>query len=175
MSPRSLAFGIAALAVLALGGTLAISPLNGRSVAVTSVLAPAAETRQVPTSDTQVKLSFAPVVKAVAPSVVNVYATTIEQQSSSPFANDPFFQRFFGGQGQFQSRPRESQSLGSGVIVDGSGMILTNRHVIEGATDVRIALQDGREFAVDIAVEDAQTDLAVLKIRDPKGATFPAI
>jgi serine protease Do len=176
MSLRSLALGIAALAILAIGGTLALSPFNGRSMAVAPVAPPpTAEARQVPTSDTQIKLSFAPVVKAVAPSVVNVYATTIEQQSSSPFANDPFFQRFFGGQGQFQSRPRESQSLGSGVIVDASGMILTNRHVIEGATDVRIALSDGREFAVDIAVEDAQTDLAVLKIRDPKGATFPAI
>ncbi len=175
MSLRSMAFGIAALAILAVGGTLALSPFNDRSVAQTTVQAPPAETRQVPASDTQIKLSFAPVVKAVAPSVVNVYATTIEQQSSSPFANDPFFQRFFGGQGQFQSRPRESQSLGSGVMVDASGMILTNRHVIEGATDVRIALSDGREFAVDVAVEDAQTDLAVLKIRDPKGATFPAI
>jgi len=176
MSLRSLALAIAALAILGLGGTLALSSFNGRSVALTPASTPPlTEARQVPTSDTQVKLSFAPVVKAVAPSVVNVYATTIEQQSSSPFANDPFFQRFFGGQGQFQSRPRESQSLGSGVIVDASGMILTNRHVIEGATDVRIALSDGREFAVDIVVEDAQTDLAVLKIRDPKGATFPAI
>ncbi|WP_375450436.1 Do family serine endopeptidase [uncultured Devosia sp.] len=143
-------------------------------MALTPVAAPPSE-RVVPASDGQIKLSFAPVVKAVAPSVVNVYATTIEQQSASPFANDPFFQRFFGGQGQFQSRPRESQSLGSGVMVDSSGMILTNRHVIEGATDVRIALSDGREFAVDVTVEDAQTDLAVLKIRDPKGATFPAI
>jgi len=173
MSMRSLALAVAALAVLAVGGTLALAPFGQAGMALTPVAPPPAETRQVPESDGQVKLSFAPVVKAVAPSVVNVYATTIEQQSASPFANDPFFQRFFGGQGQFQSRPRESQSLGSGVMVDASGMILTNRHVIEGATDVRIALSDGREYPVDIAVEDAQTDLAVLKIRDPKGATFP--
>ncbi|HTM77645.1 MAG TPA: DegQ family serine endoprotease, partial [Devosia sp.] len=172
-TPRILAFTIGTCAVLAVAGTLALAPFNAHSVAQVAVAQP--DNRQVPTSDGQVKLSFAPVVKAVAPSVVNVYATTIEQASSSPFANDPFFQRFFGNQGQFQSRPRESQSLGSGVIVDGSGMILTNRHVIEGATDVRIALSDGREYPVDIAVEDAQTDLAVLKIRDPKGATFPAI
>lgn len=176
MSMRSLAVAVAAFVVLAVGGTLALAPFEQRSVALTPVAAPPpAETRQVPVSDSQVKLSFAPVVKAVTPSVVNVYATTIEQQSTSPFASDPFFQRFFGGQGQFQSRPRESQSLGSGVMVDPSGVILTNRHVIENATDVRIALSDGREYPVDIAIEDAQTDLAVLRIRDPKGATFPAI
>ncbi|KKC39874.1 serine protease [Devosia epidermidihirudinis] len=131
-------------------------------------------TRVVPTSAQQTKLSFAPVVKAVAPSVVNVYATRIEQQSTSPFANDPFFSRFFG-QGQFQTRPRESRSLGSGVITEASGVILTNRHVIEGATDVRIALSDGREFPVDIVLEDEQTDLAVLRVRDPGKVTFPAI
>tara|TARA_R110000868_G_scaffold1566_3_gene12650 strand:- start:53 stop:1336 length:1284 start_codon:yes stop_codon:yes gene_type:complete len=114
------------------------------------------------------------VVKTVSPSVVNVYATRIEQQSVSPFANDPFFSRFFG-QRQFQSRPRESQSLGSGVIVEAGGVILTNRHVIEGATDVRIALSDGREFAVDVVIEDAQTDLAVLRVQQAGGTEFPAI
>ena len=113
-------------------------------------------------------------VKTVSPSVVNVYATRIEQQSVSPFANDPFFSRFFG-QRQFQSRPRESQSLGSGVIVEAGGVILTNRHVIEGATDVRIALSDGREFAVDVVIEDAQTDLAVLRVQQAGGTEFPAI
>ena len=182
MSPRSLALGVAVLAVLAVGGIVALAPFNGPSVAVTPGLAvtPAAiqvqpPTEQTPASTTQVKLTFAPVVKAVAPSVVNVYATRIEQQAASPFANDPFFQRFFGGQGQFQARPRESQSLGSGVIVDPSGVILTNRHVIESATDVRIALSDGQEYAVEVVVEDAQTDLAVLRIKTPNGATFPAI
>ena len=175
MSTRSLAVAVATFVVLAVGGTMALAPFGQAGVAQAPVAAQPAEARQVPASDGQVKLSFAPVVKAVTPSVVNVYATTIEQQSASPFASDPFFQRFFGGQGQFQSRPRESQSLGSGVMVDPSGVILTNRHVIENATDVRIALSDGREYAVDVAIEDAQTDLAVLRIRDPKGATFPAI
>ncbi|WDR03182.1 Do family serine endopeptidase [Devosia algicola] len=111
----------------------------------------------------------------MAPSVVNVYSTRIEQQNVSPFANDPFFQRFFGQQGQFQSRPRESQSLGSGVIVDGSGVILTNSHVVDGGTEVHISLSDGREYAVDVVLDDKKTDLAVLKIRDPKGQTFPAL
>lgn len=178
MSMRSWILASCAVAVLAVGGTLAFSPWNAPSLAQVAAPpaappAPAAEI-QVPRSDAEIKLSFSPVVKAASPSVVNVYATRIEQQTVSPFANDPFFSRFFG-RGQFQSRPRESQSLGSGVIVDASGVILTNRHVIEGATDVRIALSDGREFAVDIVIEDAQTDLAVLRVRQPGDATFPAI
>ncbi|QQR37814.1 Do family serine endopeptidase [Devosia oryziradicis] len=173
---RTLVLAGVAVAALAIGGTLAFSPWNGPSQAqvAVAVAPPQPAPRVVPRSDEQVKLSFAPVVKAVSPSVVNVYATRIEQAQASPFANDPFFSRFFG-QGQLQTRPRESRSLGSGVIVDAGGVILTNRHVIEGATDVRIALSDGREFAVDIVIEDAQTDLAVLRVRDPGSTNFPAI
>ncbi|MCS6761158.1 MAG: Do family serine endopeptidase [Candidatus Devosia symbiotica] len=189
MSMRTLFVAAAAIMILAIGGTLAFAPWNAPSIAQTgvgealvtpasvapaSVAALATEIRAVPASDSAVKLSFATVVKAVSPSVVNVYATRIKQQAVSPFANDPFFSRFFGRE-QFQSRSRQSQSLGSGVIVEKSGVILTNRHVIEGATDVRITLSDGREFAVDIVIEDAQTDLAVLRMRDPGDAVFPAI
>ncbi|KFC62863.1 Serine protease MucD/AlgY associated with sigma factor RpoE [Devosia sp. LC5] len=181
MSMRSWIMASCAVAVLAVGGTLAYSPWNAPSLAQATAPVPApvppapvAPSVEVPRSDAEIKLSFSPVVKAASPSVVNVYATRIEQQTVSPFANDPFFSRFFG-RNQFQSRPRESQSLGSGVIVDAGGVILTNRHVIEGATDVRIALSDGREFAVDIVIEDAQTDLAVLRVRQPGDAVFPAI
>jgi serine protease Do len=176
MSLRALLLAGVAMLGLAVGGTLAFSPWNAPTVA--QVAAPVApllsDNRVVPQSEDQMRLSFAPVVKAASPSVVNVYATRIERQAVSPFASDPFFSRFFG-EGQFQSRPRESRSLGSGVIVDAGGVILTNRHVIEGATDVRIALSDGREFAVDIVIEDAQTDLAVLRVREPGEAQFPAI
>jgi serine protease Do len=151
-------------------------------IAASAVATPAAPqvadvsppTRTVPQTQAELQLSFAPIVKAVTPSVVNVYATTVTQQSSSPFANDPFFQRFFGGD-LFDQRPRESQSLGSGVIVDASGIILTNHHVVEGATDIRVSTADGHEYAVDLALDDEKTDLAVLKVRDPKGASFPAI
>jgi len=132
--------------------------------------------RTVPESRTHVQMSFAPVVKQVTPSVVNVYATTISQRSSSPFQNDPFFQRFFGDNGPFSGgRPQKSQSLGSGVIVDGSGVIITNEHVIAGATDIRIATSDGQEYAVDLVLEDPKTDLAVLKVKDTRGASFPAL
>ena len=167
------------MAVCGLAVTLTVAgslPWIGASLAQDGVpAAPGiADTRVVPGSQGQIQLSFAPVVKAASPSVVNVYATRIEQQVLSPFANDPFFSRFFG-QDQFQTRPRESQSLGSGVIVDAGGVILTNSHVIEGATDVRIALSDGREFPVEVVIEDVQTDLAVLRVRQPGDTVFPAI
>jgi Do/DeqQ family serine protease len=176
MSLRTLMFSILTLLVLAGGGTLALAPWTGAPPVQAqgeNIEAPEVQ-RAVPQSDAQITLSFAPIVQAVSPSVVNVYATRIEQQAVSPFANDPFFSRFFGEQ-YFQSRPRESRSLGSGVIVDAGGVILTNRHVIEGATDVRIALSDGREFAVDVVIEDEDTDLAVLRVRDAGGVEFAAI
>jgi Do/DeqQ family serine protease len=153
-------------------------PVADQAAAVQSpVVQPAAiETKAVPTSRTEVQMSFAPIVKAVTPSVVNVYATTISPQATSPVLSDPFFQQFFGGDNPFApSGPQKSQSLGSGVIVDASGVILTNHHVIEGATDIRISTTDGHEYAVDLALDDPKTDLAVLKIKDPKGASFPAL
>ncbi|MEQ1901547.1 MAG: DegQ family serine endoprotease [Devosia sp.] len=130
--------------------------------------------REVPKSETEVQLSFAPIVREVTPAVVNVYATKVEQGVQSPFADDPFFSRFFGGD-MFQSRPRTSQSLGSGVIVDPVGIIVTNSHVVHGADDIRIALSGGREYAVRLLLDDPKSDLAVLKIADPNGRTFPAL
>src|SRR5690606_20320855 len=104
-----------------------------------------------------------------------VYATTVSQEAVSPFAADPFFRRFFGDGGMLRQRPRQSQSLGSGVIVDASGVILTNSHVVEGATDIRIATADGREFAVELVLDDPETDLAVLRVRDPADEPFAAL
>jgi serine protease Do len=130
----------------------------------------------VPTSNGDIQLSFAPIVKKVAPAVVNVYATTVTKASPSPFAADPFFQRFFGGNSPlFQSRPRTSQSLGSGVIIDKSGLILTNSHVVHGATDVHVTLSDGHEYAVKTVLDDTKTDLAALKITDRLDHDLPVI
>jgi len=130
-----------------------------------------AQTTQVPESQSQIQLSFAPLVKQVAPSVVNVYAERRARQQRSPFAGDPFFERFFGGRGLGQ--PRNQNSLGSGVIVDAAGIIVTNHHVIKDADDVKIALSDGREYAAVIILKDEQSDLAILQVTED--VNFPAI
>jgi Do/DeqQ family serine protease len=126
--------------------------------------------RQVPTSSDQVTLSFAPVVKRVSPTVVNVYASRRVAPQTSPFFADPFFRQFFGNGGQ----PRVEQALGSGVIIDASGLVVTNFHVIEQADEVKVALADHRELAADIVLKDQRSDLAVLRVRDP-GGKLPTI
>jgi len=180
MIARNFVLAVAVLAVAAIGGAAATRAFHeGRAIAARPAdltVAQADTDRQVPQSQAQMQLSFAPVVKQVAPAVVNVYATTITKQSNSPFADDPFFSQLFGGSNpMFQSRPRESQSLGSGVIIDKSGIIVTNSHVVNGATDVKVAVQDGHQYDVDVLINDSKTDLAVLKIKDAGGKTFPAL
>jgi Do/DeqQ family serine protease len=103
---------------------------------------------------------------------VNVYAARVVE-NRNPFMEDPFFRRFFGGGGG--AMPQQVQrSLGSGVIVDASGLIMTNNHVIEGASEVKIALADKREFEAEIVLKDSRTDLAVLRVKDGR-EQFPAI
>ncbi len=127
----------------------------------------------VPGSREAIKLSFAPIVKHVAPAVVNVYATS-RVQVRSPFEGDPFFERFFGGDLFGGPRERQRSSLGSGVIVDPSGVIVTNNHVVGDATDVKVALSDGRELPATILLKDERTDLAILKIGNGK-EDFPVL
>jgi Do/DeqQ family serine protease len=133
-------------------------------------LAAFAQQRQVPASAAQLQLSFAPVVQRVAPAVVNVYASHIVE-NQNPLMADPFFRQFFGGG---MPRAQVERSLGSGVLIDPSGLIVTNYHVIEGASDVKIALADKREFPADIVLKDQRSDLAVLRV---KGANerFPTL
>ncbi len=140
---------------------------------VATAAAATAETNVVPEGRQAIKLSFAPVVKRVAPAVVNVYATS-RVQVRSPFEGDPFFERFFGRGSPFAPRERERSSLGSGVIVDAGGVIVTNNHVVGDATEIKVALSDGREFPAKILLKDERTDLAVLKIEDG-GNPFPVL
>lgn len=124
--------------------------------------------RQAPETRQQVTLSFAPVVQRAIPAVVNVYGVRVERRPSNPFMDDPFFRRFFGDGGFGIPRERAQQSLGSGVIVDArTGLVVTNHHVIEGMTEVKVALADRREFEADIVLRDPRTDLAVLRIKQP--------
>lgn len=130
---------------------------------------------KVPSNATEIKLSFAPLVKAAAPAVVNVYATRkVRAKARNPFFDDPFFERFFGRNGFGAPRERVERSLGSGVIVDPSGVIVTNNHVIDGATEVRVALADRTEFEADVVLDDERTDLAILKVRG-NGKKLPAL
>jgi S1-C subfamily serine protease len=131
-----------------------------------------ASAAQVPQSPAQVQLTFAPIVKRVAPAVVNVYARSVVQTQTNPLFADPFFQRFFGASPEF--RQRVQQSLGSGVIVRADGVILTNNHVIENGQDIVVALSDRREFKAKVLLADSHTDLAVLKI-DTKGERLPTV
>ncbi|MGM4917537.1 DegQ family serine endoprotease [Tardiphaga sp. 813_E8_N1_3] len=142
------------------------------AIVLSSALAPAvAQDRRVPTSPTEMKLSYAPIVQRVQPAVVNVYAAKTVQ-NRNPLLDDPVFRRFFGGQGM---QPEQMQrSLGSGVMVDASGLVVTNNHVIEGADQVKVSLADKREFEAEIVLKDSRTDLAVLRIKDTK-EKFPTL
>ena len=126
--------------------------------------------RLTPADRPQITLSFAPVVKRVTPAVVNVYASRTVRQANNPLFDDPFFRQFFGGG---QPSPRTAQSLGSGVIIDASGLVVTNHHVIEGMTDVKVALSDKREFDAEIVLRDPRTDLAILRLKG--GSNFPVL
>ncbi len=136
-----------------------------------------AQAKAVPGSRTELELSFAPVVRQVAPAVVNIYAKrVVAQRSVSPLFDDPFFKRFFGEDFGLFGRPREKvqNSLGSGVIVDGEGLVVTNHHVIAGATEITVVLSDRREFPAEIVVDDERTDLTVLRV-DTEGEALPSV
>ena len=116
----------------------------------------------IPKSETEIKLSFVPLVKQAAPAVVNIYAKRIIEERRSPFSRDPFFRDFFRNFGQLQ--PRVQNSLGSGVILSADGYVVSNYHVVGGATDIRVVLNDGREISGNVILSDQESDLAVLKL-----------
>src|SRR6476660_2434383 len=134
-------------------------------ISAATALPSLAQDRRVPSSPAEIKLSYAPIVQRVQPAVVNVYAAKTVQ-NRNPLLDDPIFRRFFGVPGQ---QPEQMQrSLGSGVMVDPSGLVVTNNHVIEGADQVKISLSDKREFEAESVLKDSRTDLAVLRIKDSK-------
>ncbi len=123
-----------------------------------------ADLKQVPRSAGEVSLSFAPIVKQAAPAVVNVYASRTEKVQRNPLFDDPVFRQFFGGAPNGAPQSQTQRSLGSGVLVDASGLVVTNYHVIDQMTDVKVALSDQSEYPAKILVRDQRNDLAVLKI-----------
>src|SRR4029434_4732630 len=112
---------------------------------------PAMAQDTVPTSTQQINLTFAPVVKQVAPAVVNIYTKkVVKQQALSPFFDDPFFKQFFGDEFNFgRSRERIQNALGSGVVVEADGLVVTNNHVIDGADGIR----GGQKCGADVAAK----------------------
>jgi Do/DeqQ family serine protease len=109
--------------------------------------------------------SYADLVAQVAPAVVTIRAERVVRQTAVPSADDPFFQQFFGPDARrMRPQPREEGALGSGVIVSPDGYILTNAHVVEGASKVSVELTDRRSFVAKLVGADKPSDLAVLKI-----------
>lgn len=160
---------LAVVTALVCGGVLAIGLRNWSDHPVFGA-APLNVTlarNEAPVSLGDFANGFSSVLKPVLPAVVNIHSSKVvkPQNGGMPFFNDPFFQQFFGNQfGQQQMRPEREQSLGSGVIVTSDGTILTNNHVIDGATDIKVQLSDKREFTAKLVGTDSRTDVAVLKI-----------
>ncbi|WP_460272908.1 Do family serine endopeptidase [Celeribacter sp. ULVN23_4] len=120
-----------------------------------------AESPQVPASRTEIQLSFSPIVKETSPSVVNIYASRVVEESLSPFAGDPFFSQFFRSG---PARQRVQRSLGSGVIVSKDGLVVSNYHVVGEASDIRVVLSDKREYKGEVILADKDADVAVLRL-----------
>jgi len=169
LSPRLV---LTAAAICAIGAGAALVERRAELSPAFAQSAPAAlQERVPPQSGAQTILSFSPIVKKAQPAVVNVFATRVERLPANPLFDDPIFRRFFGEDAGRQGRT--AQSLGSGVIVDPSGLVVTNNHVIENMTDVKVALADKREFHAKILLRDPRTDLAVLKLTE--GSNFPTM
>jgi Do/DeqQ family serine protease len=110
-------------------------------------------------------ISYADVVSKVAPAVVTIHSQLqVRQPQQYPFMNDPFFQQFFGDRGAQPPVERKREALGSGVIVTADGYILTNHHVIDGADQIKVDLNDNRTLNAKVVGSDALSDLAVLKV-----------
>jgi len=134
----------------------------------------AAQTMKVPDSQAEISLGFVPVVRQTAPAVVSIYTRKVVERRTSPFAGDPFFEQLFG---DFfpgaQTRRRIENSLGSGVIVDSTGIVVSNYHVVGGADEITVVLNDRREFEGRVILADQEADLAIVALEGVNG--LPAL
>lgn len=171
---------VVVLAALAGGGLLAIGLRGWTSHSVfgagSSGIAVASD--GAPVSLGNFANGFSAVLKPALPAVVNIHSSKVVKSQAgdqmAPFFNDPMFRQFFGDRfGQGRPTPERVQSLGSGVIVSADGTILTNNHVIDGASDIKVYLSDKREFKAKLVGTDPKTDIAVLKIDASGLPTLP--
>ena len=126
-----------------------------------------------PVPDTPPQNSYADLVAKVAPAVVTIRADKrVRMPQQFPFGDDPFFRGLFGDRGQQQPRESLQRALGSGVIVSADGYILTNHHVIDGAQDIKVDLNDGRTLDAKLIGSDPPSDIALLKVN---GANLPTL
>ncbi|UWR29605.1 trypsin-like peptidase domain-containing protein [Sulfitobacter sp. W002] len=137
---------------------------------ILTLLAAPLAAQQVPSSAAQMQLSFVPLVKHATPAVVNIYARILTKPQRTPLQADPFFERFF--RDPFSERPRVQNSLGSGVILSADGIVVSNYHVVGTATDIRVVLNDRREFSAHVLLGDAESDLAILKLEGAADLPF---
>jgi serine protease Do len=175
---RRWAATVIVLAALVGGGLLASSLKNWTGHAVVgaaSVSVPVAKDA-LPISLGNFTNGFSSVLKPALPAVVNIHTSKVvkPKQAMNPFGNDPMFRQFFGDQfGQGKPTPEREQSLGSGVILTPDGTIITNNHVIDGASDIKVQLSDKREFRAKLVGTDPKTDVAILKIDASGLPTLP--
>jgi Do/DeqQ family serine protease len=158
----------------AIGGGVVVMAANHLSPPVGAQTPPptqATAVETVPRDRAEISLTFAPVVRQAAPAVVSIYARRVVEERVNPFFNDPLFSQLFGDRGQMA--PRVQNALGSGVILSSDGIVVSNYHVVGGADDIRVVLNDRREFEADVVLQDRESDLAVLRLRGAED--LPAI
>ena len=170
---------------LALASVLALGAYGAARVHSARQENPPASLKLADPNEGPSRNSFAPVVKRVLPAVVNISSSKVVKTPAGfgQMPMDPMFRQFFGdqfgnqggrqfGRGNQAPRQQREQSLGSGVIISPEGYVLTNNHVVDSATDVRVSLSDKREFQARVVGTDPKTDVAVLKI---DGTNLPYI
>jgi serine protease Do len=169
------------IATASLGAALAATAIYGATTGRLPFEHPAPTVKVAQRSEASAGRGYSAVVKRVVPAVVNISTSKVVKQqtgldgSEDSRGMDPFFRQFFGDDfGRRFNVPREraEKALGSGVIIAPEGYILTNNHVVDGATSVVVTLHDKREFKAHVIGTDPRTDIAVLKI---DGSGFPAL
>jgi len=166
---------ILTLVAASIGGGLiaAFAVMNHSNTPVAVVARADTNTQRV----TQLSNSFADIIEKASPAVVEISMTRVikasEQQGNNPFMSDPFFRQFFGGGQGMRPRDQREQGLGSGVIISPAGYIVTNNHVVDKATSLKVTLSDGRDYPAKVVGADPQTDVAVVKINANDLPTMP--